>query len=292
VIEVNVTDVPLEPLLERLRAELRPLAESRQLVFRVEATTLIARTDALLLRRIIQNLVTNALRYTDAGSVTVVCHAHGAHVAVRVSDTGRGIPPEHQRLIFDEYRRLEGDAGRGAGLGLGLAIVQRLVRLLDHRLDLESTPGRGSTFTVTLPRCDEHAAIAPTPSPAGNELAGACLVVIDDDPSILEGMRSLLEPWGCRVLTASSAVEASQVLASARPPDAILADYQLADGGTGVRAVAAVRAAMGREIPAVLITGDTAPDRIQEARAAGLLLLTKPVAPVRLRAALVHLLRG
>jgi signal transduction histidine kinase/CheY-like chemotaxis protein len=292
VIEVNVTEVPLGPLLGRLEAELRPLAEARRLALRVEATSLVGRSDAVLLRRIIQNLLTNALRFTDEGEVAIDCRARGAEVAVTVRDTGRGIAPEHQRLIFEEYRRLEGGAGRDGGLGLGLAIVQRLVRLLGHRLLLDSTPGRGSAFTVTLPQGVASMEATATPRAPGDMLAGACLLVIDDDPSILDGMRDLVGGWGCHVLTAASAEEARRVLAAAeRMPDAMLVDYRLTDGMTGVQVVDAVRAAVGREISALLVTGDSAPERLREAQATGLLLLTKPVAPVRLRAALEHLLR-
>jgi signal transduction histidine kinase/CheY-like chemotaxis protein len=293
VLEAHVGDVPLGTLLARLRTELEPIAATRDLALRVVPTTLVVRSDPLLLRRILQNLITNALRYTDRGKVLVGCTRRGAEVRIHVCDTGRGIAPEVREQIFDEYHRAAGEDARSqGGLGLGLAIVRRLVRLLDHHLDLRSTPGRGSIFTLTAPRGERDAAARAADAAVGGDVAGLRVLAIDDDPSILDGMRALLEPWGCTVRTARSGRAACQALASgdgAAVPDVILADYELAGGETGADAIASVRAAVGSDVPALLITGDTAPTRATEARAAGFLLLTKPLAPMRLRAGLAHL---
>ena len=292
VLEARVGDVALGPLLAQLCTELEPLASTRGLVLRVVPTTLAVRSDPLLLRRILQNLITNALRYTDSGKVVVGCTRRGADVRIHVCDSGRGIAPEERARIFDEYQRGAGEDSRSrAGLGLGLAIVQRLAQLLDHRLDLRSTPGRGSIFTVTAARAERAATVRRTAAAVADDVAGLRVLAIDDDPAILDGMRNLLAPWGCTIATARSG-QAACALASANgaaTPDVILADYELAGGETGPQAIAAVRAVVGSSVPALLITGDTSPARLTEARAAGFLLLTKPLAPMRLRAGLAHL---
>jgi signal transduction histidine kinase/CheY-like chemotaxis protein len=293
VLEAHVGDVALGPLLVRLRTELEPIAAARDLALRIAPTTLVVSTDPLLLRRILQNLITNALRYTDRGKVLVGCTRRGSDVRIHVCDTGRGIAPDVRERIFDEYHRAAEEDGRSpGGLGLGLAIVRRLAGLLDHRLDFRSTPGRGSVFTVTAPRGKRRADARAADAVVGEDVAGLCVLAIDDDPAIVDGMRRLLEGWGCTVRTASSGRTACRALApadGAAAPDVILADYELAGGETGPDAIALVRAAVGSDVPALLITGDTAPARITEARAAGFLLLTKPLAPMRLRAGLAHL---
>ena len=293
VLEVHLGAVALDGLLARLRTELEPLAAARDLRLAIAPTSLVVRSDPLLLRRILQNLIANALRYTDRGKVLVGCTRRGGAVRIHVCDTGRGIAPEERERIFDEYHRAGGEDARApGGSGLGLAIVRRMTELLGHGLDLRSTPGRGSIFTVTVPRGERAAAARAAEPAAADDVAGLRVLAIDDDPSILDGMRRLLEPWGCTVRTASSGQAACLALASGdrtTAPDVILADWELGGGETGPAAIASVRAAVGADVPALLITGDTTPARVAEARAGAFLLLTKPLAPMRLRAGLAHL---
>ena len=211
-----------------------------------------------------------------------------------MADTGRGIAPDRRREIFEEFRRVEPDPARpGEGLGLGLSIVERLARLLDHRIEVDSTPGRGSVFRITLPRARGVAQASEQPAPqAPLNLGGVSVLVVDDDVTVLDATRRQLERWGCRVRAAPSAVEACDPeRLAASSPDVIVADYQLAGGATGIEAIAAIRVMLGRPVPAVLVTGATSPDALGAARAGGFPLLHKPLAPAKLRAALTQLVR-
>ena len=294
VTDAHVTDVALLPLLQRLEAEFTPQARRKGLQLRVMSSRLAVRSDPVLLARILQNLVSNAIRYTDRGRIVVGCRRRGGQVRLEVADSGRGIAPERRREIFEEFHRVEPDPARtGEGLGLGLSIVERLARLLDHRVDVDSTPGRGSVFTITVPRASRPADASEQPAPqAPLHLGGVSVLVVDDDATVLDATRQQLERWGCRVQAAPSAVEACDPeRLAASSPDVIVADYQLAGGATGIEAVAAIRVMLGRPVPAVLLTGATSPDAVGAARAGGFPLLHKPLAPAKLRAALAQLVR-
>jgi two-component system, sensor histidine kinase len=294
VMDVHVTDLSLLPLLQRLEAEFTPQAQRKGLRLRVMPSRLAVRSDPVLLSRIMQNLVSNAVRYTDRGRIVVGCRRRGGQVRLEVADTGRGIAPERRGEIFEEFHRVEPDPARtGEGLGLGLSIVERLARLLDHRIEVDSTPGRGSVFRITVPRASRGAPASEQPAPhAPLHLGGVSVLVVDDDVTVLDATRQQLERWGCRVRAAPSAVEACdpERLAAASP-DVIVADYQLAGGATGIEAIAAIRVMLGRPVPAVLVTGATSPDALGAARAGGFPLLHKPLAPAKLRAALTQLVR-
>jgi two-component system, sensor histidine kinase len=294
VMDVHVTDLSLLPLLQRLEAEFTPQAQRKGLRLRVMPSRLAVRSDPVLLSRIMQNLVSNAVRYTDRGRIVVGCRRRGGQVRLEVADTGRGIAPERRGEIFEEFHRVETDPARtGEGLGLGLSIVERLARLLDHRIEVDSTPGRGSVFRITVPRASRGAPASEQPAPhAPLHLGGVSVLVVDDDVTVLDATRQQLERWGCRVRAAPSAVEACdpERLAAASP-DVIVADYQLAGGATGIEAIAAIRVMLGRPVPAVLVTGATSPDALGAARAGGFPLLHKPLAPAKLRAALTQLVR-
>jgi CheY-like chemotaxis protein len=248
-----------------------------------------------LLERILRNLVSNALRYTRAGGVVVGCRPRGDALCIEVCDSGIGIEARHLADIFQEFYQVGNAArDRNQGLGLGLAIVERLARLLQHPLAVASVPSRGSVFSVTVPRGEAAAAESDLPQPLeilGGHLDGALMVVIDDERAVLEGMREVLQQWGCRSLLAGSAEEAlAQLAAAAERPAAIIADYRLRAGESGIAAIESIRSAYGADIPGVIVTGDTAPDRLREAEASGYPLLHKPVRPVRLRALLSFLL--
>jgi signal transduction histidine kinase/CheY-like chemotaxis protein len=292
-IEARPIDFPLGPLLEQLAAELGPEAGARGLELRSVPTSALVRSDPILLRRILQNLLTNALRYTERGKVLAGCRRRGRELRIEVWDTGPGIPESKRAEIFREFTQLD-QARRSEGLGLGLAIVDRLARLLDARVALDSVVGRGTVFRVSVPLSSRAPGTRPAvlrPA-AASGLAGRLVVVVDDDLNILDAMRELLGSWGCELLLARSADEAIEGLKlRARDPDAILADYSLEAGATGVEAIEAIRAASGVRAPAAIITGETDPELLARLRGADIPHLTKPIPPARLRAALGHLLR-
>jgi signal transduction histidine kinase/ActR/RegA family two-component response regulator len=293
-VEPSIVEFAVGPLLERLHAELTPQARATGIDLRTVPTRLVVRSDPILLRRIVQNLLSNALRYTGRGRVLVGCRRSRTHVRIEVHDTGPGIPLAQQEAIFGEFVRLAGDEGGGGaaqGLGLGLSIVQKMAALLGHPVALASQPGRGSTFAVTVPRGRLPATESADSSPTPLDLTARRILAIDDDPEILEATRRLLEQWGCRVAVASSLEDVAEGLdALGAPPDAVVADHRLAGDVTGFDVIAAVRRHSDRAVPAVVVTGNTDPDAVAAIRAHGFPLLSKPVAPARLRAALAELI--
>jgi signal transduction histidine kinase len=295
ILEPHFTDFPIQRVFKRIETTFADAAKQKGLRLTVVPSTAWIRSDLILFERILMNLVSNAVRYTTHGGVVVGCRRCGEQLRVDVCDSGPGIPEEQQQSIFGEYYRLAAaEPDRGGGFGLGLAIVDRLGKLLDHRIELASHPGRGSRFSVSAPLAAEQLiaaavpAISTLPDPAGGKL----VLVIDDDGLVLEGMGGMLRSWGCNVMTANSE-EAARAALSARKqrPDVIISDYRLANGKTGIEAIEQLRNALGAPIPAFLISGDTAPERLRDASESGFHLLHKPVAPMRLRAVLNQLLR-
>jgi signal transduction histidine kinase len=290
-VQPQLANVSLGPLLERIGSELGPVAEAKGVALRIARTRGVVRSDPMLLARIVQNLVGNAVRYTSKGRVLVGCRRSGGSLRIGVWDTGPGIAAERRAEIFREFVQLEG-GDRETGLGLGLSIVDRLARLLGHRTGLASTPGRGSLFWVEAPRVEAEAA-EPAREEAAGGLAGRVVAVVDDDPRVLEATRRLLGAWGCEVLAGACAAEVrAQVATARRPLEAIVADFGLAGGRTGLEAIDEIRAAAGREVPALIVTGETEPTARAAILARGLPVLQKPVAPARLRAWLAHELAG
>jgi CheY-like chemotaxis protein len=256
------------------------------------------RTDAILLERILLNLVSNAIRYTSRGGIIVGCRRRGGTVRMEVWDSGIGVAPDQQRSIFGEFYQAgaAASAQRG-GLGLGLSIVDGLCRLLGHPIDLASRPGKGSRFAVSVPRVPARQQPAAEPAAAldaiANPARGKLIVVVDDDVLVLDGMRGLLRGWGCRVVTADSADGALASLADCQgQPDLVISDHFLANGTTGVDVIERLRGAFGKATPAFLISGDTTSERMREADASGLPLLHKPVSPMALRSMVNQLLRA
>jgi CheY-like chemotaxis protein len=289
VIVPQVQAFAIGPLLARLAAELGPRAEAKGLRLVVHPCTRVVRGDPVLTERIIRNLLDNAVRYTERGRVVVGCRRRGPSLSVEVWDTGPGILAEEQVRVFEEFHQLGNpERDRTKGLGLGLAIVRRLAGLMAMPLELRSAPGRGSVFRLVVPLAPvepaaEDAAADPTETAAVP--ARGLILIVDDEAAIREAVRLLLESWGYAVLAAGSGDEMLATVASTQArPDLILCDFRLRGGENGIDAIARLRAACGYNAPAALVTGDTAPDRLAEAQAAGLLLLHKPVAPGRLRA--------
>ena len=295
VVRPDVVPVDLGTLLERVSDEHQPIVRLTGNRLRVRAASAVVLTDAAMLQRILANLVSNALRYTVNGRVLVGARRRGDSIRVEVYDNGPGIPSHALEDIFLEFHQLGNpERDRRKGLGLGLAIVKRLADLLGHRIEVRSTVGRGSRFSLTLPlsAAPRRAAIRPAAAPAvGADLQARRVLVLDDDASVLDAMRSLLEGWGCEVVTTATPEEAEAGLASdAEPPDMLIVDYRLRRHASGIETIGRLHQLAGRRIPALVITGDTAPDRLREAQESGYPLLHKPVKPAQLRAVMRQLI--
>jgi two-component system, sensor histidine kinase len=275
---------PLQQLFHKLERELAPLADGKGLVYRVRDTPLVIHTDAALLELVLRNLITNAIRYTERGGLLVGCRVQKEMLTIGVYDTGIGIAPSQQAEVFKEFHQLGNpERDRRKGLGLGLAIAEGLCASLGYMLGLSSTPGRGSAFTVALPRTAvihsaELGPIEEAAHPVEQAALDLTVLVIDDDETIRLGMQSLLTAWGCLGLSAESLEDALALCAHTRP-HAIVCDYRLRNGLTGSTVIQALRSQLGLEVPCVLITGDTAPERIREAAQSGVPILHKPVRP-------------
>lgn len=280
----------LEQILVRIEAEFAPLARQRKLLFKVRSRPVRVLSDPRMVERIVRNLVSNAVKYTSRGGVLVGCRMRGKNVRLEVWDTGVGIPEDQQGEVFREFYQLDNpERDRRKGLGLGLAIVDGLARLLGQELVLRSIEGQGSMFSLELPRDTTEAAREVTrivAAPLPQNLSR--VLVIENEPVIQQAMAALLSAWGCQPITAASLEQAIERLDS--PPDAILADYRLLEGQTGIQAVKGIHAHFKRDIPAAIITGDTDPTRIAEARASGFPLLQKPTPSAHLREVLSTLL--
>lgn len=294
VVEVNAQSFAIQPLLERICRDYAAEAAAKQIELRLKRTRAAAFSDPLLIERIVRNIVANAIAYTDRGRVVVGCRKRGRSVSVVVADTGRGIPKAEQAMIFQEFYQVGNpERDRGRGVGLGLAIVKRLTALLGHPLRLRSQPEHGSVFMLELPHSDAPLALPPrafdAQEAAGN--GGGLILVVDDEFSIQVAMKDLLEGWGFKTIIAGSCDEMLARLADCpERPTLIICDYRLREHENGIHVIEQLRAEYNDDdIPGMLITGDTAPDRLKEAQESGLLLLHKPVNNSRLRASIIHL---
>jgi signal transduction histidine kinase/CheY-like chemotaxis protein len=296
ILQVNPAEFAMQRLLDGIETTFAALADKKGLSLRVVPCSAWVRSDPILLERILFNLVGNAVRYTAHGGVVVGCRRRATQLRIDVCDTGAGIPEDQRQSIFTEFYQLATLAPeRTAGLGLGLAIVDRLGRLLGHPVQLQSNPGRGSRFSVSVPLAAELHDTVPLPvAPHAADLAlGKRVMVIDDDVLVLDGMRGILQSWGCRVHTAASGAAAlASVADGGAQPDLIISDLRLADGENGIKVIERLREALGAPVPAFLISGDTAPERLREASAGGYHLLQKPVSPMTLRTTLNRLLKS
>jgi signal transduction histidine kinase/ActR/RegA family two-component response regulator len=293
IVEVHRRAFAIGPFMARLCRDHEQEARAKGLSLICVPSAAVVDSDPLLIERILRNLISNAVRHTQAGGVVVGCRRRGAgHVAVQIWDSGPGIPAEQSERIFQEYYQLGNpERDRTKGLGLGLAIVRRLTQLVGCPLSFRSRQGRGSCFQVTLPLAGADAGDEPSAEKAAfGALATGLVIVIDDEAAIREAMATLLGGWGFEVVSAGSGDDAIGRLATCPArPDLIISDYRLRDGETGAEVIDRLRFEYNEAIPAMLITGDTAPDRLVEAQASGLLLLHKPVSNGRLRAAIVNL---
>ena len=295
VIKADIAPFALSELLDNLAAEYTELARSEGLELHFVGCSALVRSDIQLLARILRNLLSNALRYTYKGRVVLGCRRQHQRLSIQVWDSGMGIAEERLEEIFQEFKR--GDVQRpdqDRGLGLGLAIVEKIAGILGHRISVRSWPGKGSMFSVEVPL----SATAPTPLPIPTmsdamleRLQGARVWVLDNDAAICAGMRTLLEGWGCRVVTALSEQDlARQVDNYHAEADLLIADYHLDDDQNGVDAVARINARRGQAIPALMITANYSNELKQQIRELGHTLMHKPVRPMKLKTAMSHLL--
>lgn len=288
-IQPEIADHALGGILHALKVEFAPLALAGNLHFDVPDTDLWVRSDARLLRRVLQNFVSNAIRYTEAGHVIVEVSEEAGGVRVAVHDTGPGIAEADREEIFGEFRRV-GKTQKIPGKGLGLAIVRRVSIMLGHTVGLETEPGRGSTFSILLPRVAPVRALdEPEAIPASTAGSGGLVLVIDNDPAILSGMEALLENWGLEVVAARDPGDAAAHSGLAQRPAMLIVDYQLDDGLTGDVAIALLRAMAGEAIPAMVVTADRSEETKAHLSTLGLPVLHKPVKPAQLRALLRQL---
>ena len=274
-------DFPINDLLERLRIEFAYHAQAHGLIWHVVPCRLSIWSDPRLLEQIIRNLLSNAMKYTERGKILLGCRRRGDKLRIEVWDTGTGIPAEQLHAIFEEFRQLDNPAREhNRGFGLGLSIVQRLVNLLGHSVDVRSRPGKGSVFAVETPLGGQQPGALPRRrrlSTVQNTGYHAAILVIEDDPSIREMLALLFTSEGHRT---AAAADGKQALALARgtiKPDIVVAGYSLPNGMTGLQVVAGVREALGRKIPAVILTGDISTDTLHEITRAGCVQRNKPV---------------
>lgn len=293
-LEPDIQSVPLAPLLERLRVEFDPIAHEKGLQLRVLPSTCSVHSDPQLLRRILQNLIANAIKYTSHGRVSVGVRRRGGFVELQVLDTGPGIPPKKHAEIFKEFHRLDDSSGFDRGIGLGLSIVDRIGRILDHHVGLRSRLDKGSCFFVRLQLAEpstEPASEQERVSPVG-PLDGTHVLCIDNEPAVLEGMRVLLSSWRCVVTTAESAPAALTALRQqGGDVDVILADYHLDKGQTGVDAIQMIHSALKKQPPAAIITADHSPEVQRQLREKDIPVLRKPVKAGALRALVTQMTR-
>lgn len=299
-VQVRRTTFALGPLLARLATGYAAAAQAQGLELRAVPTRVWVDSDPVLLERILINLLSNAIRYTERGRILIGCRRRGERVEVVVADSGVGIAADELPHVFREFYQAKrgasdaphGEQGLGQkGLGLGLAIVDRLAKLLDHPLAVRSVPGRGSRFGISLPIAAPRFKTPADLADLGeSSLAGWRVLVIDDDAPVREAMRGQLASWGCNVQLAANGAQAQAAVKTHGAPDLVLADLRLADGEDGL-AVAQRIHADHENVSIVLISGDTAPERLCAAQGSGLPVLAKPVKPARLRALLESLLQ-
>ncbi|MDV5862552.1 hybrid sensor histidine kinase/response regulator [Pseudomonas mendocina] len=294
VIEPQPCAFQLQPLFNKLENELGSQVDSKYIFYRCRETRLAVYSDPNLLELMLRNLITNAIRYTHQGGLLIGCRKRGDKVVIEVFDTGIGIEPSQQREIFREFHQLGNpERDRLKGLGLGLAITQGLAQSLDHQLTLSSRPGRGSVFRISLPLATSSAKNDTFTSSRRIQLQigllrGLRILIIEDDAMARQAITQLLVDWGCNCKAVEHTNEALELVQKWQP-QLLISDYRLRENQTGAVAIARIREIMGTVIPALIITGDTAPERLREALKSGLKLLHKPVPPPELYQALAKI---
>lgn len=296
VMRASLQPIPLSHLFYSLALDMEPLARNRGLRLRCRGAAAAVMSDPLMLRRILQNLLANAVQYTEAGGILLAARRRGGAIRIEVWDTGSGIAPAERDRIFEEFQRgSASERTRRGGMGLGLSIVQRMAAALGHPIELHSRLGRGTRFSITVPRTETSppAETAPRIAAAGQAYSfdGARIVVIENDEAGLEATRTLLNRWGCETRGLRDLGELDSLMR--REPDfrpaLVLADYHLDRRECGLAGVLRLREAWGQALPAIVVTADHSPQTAEDSRRAGCEVLCKPVKPAELRALMGHL---
>lgn len=290
----ETTDVVVDELLDHLESQFAPLALAKGLTLRVRPSSAVIRSDPALLERVLANFLSNAIRYTEHGSILLGCRRRRGRLSIQVLDTGPGIPTESLGDVFREFVQLRSTrSARPGGAGLGLSIASRIANLLGCPLDVASQPGRGSRFSIDVPLGTPLAATEPdrVPDDLDGVIRGAFVVYVEDDPAQREAMADLLENWGCHALIAESQDAALAGLeAHLRTPDLIICDYRLDGGPDGRRTLEAIRRQLGQAVSGLILSGERSDVLRASLAAGGIALLCKPVAPDVLRHRMAELL--
>jgi len=284
----------VQELLRRVSLSFTPAAQQKNLEFRVMPCSLAVRSDPALLERIIGNFISNAIRYTRDGKILLGCRRSGPNVLIQVLDTGIGIPDQKIDMIFEDFYQVNNEErDRSKGLGLGLAIATRLADCLGHRIARKSNLGRGSCFGVSVEMAEMPLVATDTRQSVDftNNLAGAMVMLIEDDSVVADATTQLLQSWGCEVIWAANAEQASNLVTSSSVvPDIVLADYRLPGGQDGLEVAMALQLATGRAIPTIIVTGESDLHELKEIADMGYLVIRKPVRPAKLRSLINHYL--
>jgi CheY-like chemotaxis protein len=285
----SITSFRMSDLMRSLEVEFKPVAQAKKLKLTFVPSTLAVSSDRVLLRRLLQNLISNAVKYTPKGRVLVGCRRVGSSLQIGIYDTGLGIPILKRGEIFKEFHRLDQGARIARGLGLGLSIVERLAKVLNHGIVVDSNLGGGSRFSVTMPiatTVTHVSALAGANMSDRTPMSGTLIVCIENDRAILDGMKTLLTGWDAKVIAAPDLASASEAIAASNQRvTGMLVDYHL-DRGNGIAAIRDIRQKFGAGIPAILITADRSPQVRYAAREEGIVVLNKPVKPAAMRALL------
>ncbi|WP_415905775.1 NahK/ErcS family hybrid sensor histidine kinase/response regulator [Neptuniibacter sp. QD48_55] len=293
-VQPDISDFRINQLLLSMVNEFETIAENKNIRLKLAECSAAVTSDSRLLLRIIRNFISNAIRYTNEGSVLVGCRRKGRMLSIQVWDTGLGIPEEKQQLVFKEFQQLENKSAKDRqGVGLGLAIVERIAHMLGHRLVVKSVPDKGSMFAVEVPLVEQlplEVAVQQFNQFGSDQLSNLVVLVIDNEENIQASMEALLTQWGCFVITASSLSEALEKCTDEYiVPELILADYHLDFDLLGTDAIDGLREHFGLDIPAVILTADRSSECRQLFENKGLSLINKPVKPGKLRALITHL---
>lgn len=289
-VQTHIVSFPLQNVFDSVRRDFSGRASHKGLRLHVVPTHAVVRSDPILIERIVRNLASNAVNYTQQGGVVVGARRRAGRLCIQVWDSGPGIPAGEQAHIFEEFYQISNpERDRSKGLGLGLAIVKRLADLLKHPIDLRSRPGRGTVFSITVPRgvLRQHDRLetAEPPVDMASHATQRVVVLIEDERIIREATQTLLSDWGCEVVASATQEEALAELARiGKSPDLIIADYRLGGGSNGIEAIQTIQTVCRTSAPGVLVTGDAATEHLKQAQAMGYPVLHKPVAPAKLRA--------
>lgn len=290
-VQTKICSVELYSMLARGIEGFKEQARLKGVNISLLKSSLYVETDEVLLQRCISNLLSNALNHANSTKILVAAKRRGTEVEVFIVDNGCGIPHSEHTNIFREFYQLNNpERNRQKGLGLGLSIVKRTLNLLEHNIEIKSTTGKGSCFSITLRRVLPPTQVAEADKNKPWNLNKITVLVIDDEQDVRIGLSLLLQRWNARVISASGIEELDMLMDSGERPDMIISDYRLPKQLTGSDLIQRIREQLNKNIPALLLTGDTAPERINQARSSGVLLLHKPVPAAKLRMALNKLL--